>query len=519
MRETQEREILQRLAELSRLGPEQGSMHALVATRSDALGRPATESERTYELVLNVLHDSLYGYKLDSERQNAGWIGFTRGDAQTVQTAWERLENAEYTAINNTTEVPLEDRNIMYHCYKVCVALPPNQIAPSLRLLAYTLGDAPLVGKVAKVSNLSDANLPQVVLYIKGSSISEVLDFVIALSHVTRHILGESGRKIADAKNIDPGSGVFLTQGTYRAKQIARRKGTLPVYYGEDGALFAANESRYAQYLARRENQRMIEESWFNYTGITASEKLIALQQDAFALAPGVQPSGVRYQEVVINDPESPYYPPKALMVPKLLEQADQRLNRLTGAESFNSDYDYALRTAAVAYTIFIMIHPFLDGNGQACMNLISSLLYDGGHRRIYFRAFMGAHVIKAKALGLTHTIEMPEIPIRERDTAVLDRAGKRLEKTVETKGAKVAQRLIEAVLADSGWVDITYYVQTGDFQSAQGFAWSLVTRAHEVYNQLLKTLSDRPTGDVAQSFADLKIVQEKGMAMGDIEV
>lgn len=443
-------------------------------------------------------------FKVGGENgEDEEWLGFSsRGGDEYPRAVWDKLADQEEAAIKKGTPMP-ED---FEETFKVCVDIPPTKIPAFMALLSESYGGLPYIGKMAKGGVLDVENFPNIVLYIRGTHLNEILDFSIALSKATKSLLGPTKASLKWAQEVEPDSGVFLTQGDFRAKQEAERVGNFGTYYSTNGAFFKETEEEFQAYLQRRRNQFVIEESLYDYKGVaTPSEMLRALHEDAFLNVTPHTPSTPRSCDVIVGR----YIPPHYTDVPKLLEACDGSVKKLLENSKFRTDNEYAVRTASLSYMLYMLVHPFENGNGQACTNLISSMLFDGGHKNVYLTSLLDGRILRGQALGDIQTTEAPDSiwvhTIGKDETE--DQTKRRLQKDQQL----YARKFIELATGEL-WPKIEEYVNTGKFPNlptqdaiVSNVLSSLLYRVNTIDRQLQGTLKDTPTGARDLTFGQLQ--------------
>lgn len=517
--------------ELSRFGP------PVVKDVDEASSIPA---EKEYQTIRATLDDPILGFEV-YEEENESWVGFRHGNTEYAAESWDRLDLEESLAVRAGVPFSEEMRQKMLESYKINIDIPPERIKDLFRLLAETLPEGDYIGKFGKGNILSSENFPKVVLYLRGSKTADVMDFTIALAKLVKYRLGGSDAQLVSAKDVEPGSGVFLSQGTYGHKEMAQELGNHDDYYGPDSALFKENEEKYQIYRKRRENQMKIEETLVNYVGIpTPSERLIELQRDAFEgiwSSPqlGIRQVGVRVSGVT---DESDYIAPTSKSLRDLLHSSDTRILGLMGEppyeeigkpayevwaheSRFHQDYDYAVRTAAAAYLLNILIHPFEDGNGQSTKNLISSLLFEGGHRKAYLGVSFEEFALKAKAFGDIQTKEAPT-PKRITKASDPERHARNMQRVLADHKESWSVQFLNHVLGDECWAQVKSFVDSGEIPDLVDInltdderlaLGSFMTRLNEINQMLQRDLSENPIGSPNLTVTELQRAQE--MALG----
>lgn len=509
-------DIKTQLAELSRFGPKKSAE----APKKEA--KPSLDL--VYAQVKDVLVHSGFSYGGKVSGENESWFSFVNNNPSFAKEVWDDLAEREERAVEDDQDFPKE----FLDAYKVCVDIPPTLLPSFLRLLDQQFADIPFVAKVAKPKVLRRENFPKLVLYIRGAKMNEVLDFAIALGRASKHQLGESSSKLIMAKEVEPGSGVFLTQGNFTVKQRAGELGRMEKYYGEDGALFKETEARFRDYFTRRRNQFLIEESLYEYVGFPkVSERLTALQADAFRGLPDKVKRGVRDHNVTVGE----YFAPRHEVLKELTEALDSRSQELLDNPRFAKDYQQAVRSASAVYMLYILCHPFSDGNGQSCANMISSLLYEGGYQKVYLTAFLDGLKLRSKAFAEIETTESPTKDTRfwrkateEMELKPGEESGQEKQKAREAQN--YAAEFLGLATKKLAWAEILGYVNSGklpDFSRLEARGTdkttvavlrSLLTRTEEINKFLLKALSDSPTGAKELDFGDLSQAAERGESL-----
>lgn len=452
--------------------------------------------------------------------ENEYWLGFiSKGDVRETRAIWNTLDTIEEDSIHKGVPFPEGLRDT----YKICVDIDPQKIPDLIGILGDQFDDIAYTGKIIKPEGFSRDNFPKVVLYVKGADINEGLDFAINLAKATKYQLGGSNSHLIMAKEIDRGSGVFLTQGDFTVKEFAVKQGKLHDYYGADGALFKETDIRYPIYLIRRQNQIVIEESLNEYLGVPLSERLVLLQEDAFKGIPDTGywewKRGIREFDVKIGREDEAYLAPRNEDLPALLQNLDKRAVELIQDPRFQTDYDYAVRTTSLLYTLSILTHPLNNGNGQSCTNLISSLLYEGGYDRRFFRAFLDGRELRARAFRDIQTTEAPTTKWGDKTRPT---AEEKLKELADKRKQDYSHDFIDLATGEL-WPQILEYVQTGKNvdigESVIGMdridrtvLRLLMSRVREIDLYCQKVLSEIPTGSRVLSFQEQqRAVEEAG--------
>jgi len=491
---------------------------------------PLKNQENPQQTYLNI-QDALsrQGFRFGGNEpgdagENEVWLGFiSLGDVRETRAIWNTLDAIEEDSIRKGVPIP----EGLYDTYEICVDINPQKIPGLIDILGDQFGNIAYTGKVIKPDGFPRDNFPKVVLYIKGADINESLDFAINLAKATKYQLGGSVAHLICAKEIENGSGVFLTQGDFTVKDFAKKQGKLFDYYGIDGALFKETDERYPAYLIRRQNQIGIEEGLYKYVGIEPlSERLVALQEDAFQGIPDTGfwewKRGIRSFDVQIGkEDRDSYLAPRNEDLPALLENLNKRAEELINDSRFPKDYDYAVRTASLLYTLAILTHPLNNGNGQSCTNLISSLLYEGGYSKRFFRAFLDGRELRARAFKDIQTTEAPTTEFTDETRPI---AGRKIKELADKRKQDYSRDFIERATGNL-WPKLLEYVQTGNAVDIgerivgmervdRAVLRSLMSRVWEIDLYCQKVLSENPTGSRVLSFQEQQRAVEKAQEL-----
>lgn len=159
-----------------------------------------------------------HGFRPEGENgENLYWLGFVnkvRGDRGDYNI-WQEVGEREKAVIASGGVMPKE----FLDAYKICIDIEPSKLPGLIRLLKEQFGDIPFSGKIAKPSIMGRGDFPKLVLYLGGADKSEALDFGINLAMAVRIQLGGSDAGLTYAKELEPCSGVFLTQGDFTTKR------------------------------------------------------------------------------------------------------------------------------------------------------------------------------------------------------------------------------------------------------------------------------------------------------------
>lgn len=256
---------------------------------------------------------------------------------------------------------------------------------------------------------------------------------------------------------------------------------------------------------ARLKNQDIIERKIIDgeYSHLASpSQKLVEIQADVFAGIDLGKPLGIRQTDVRAGE----YLAPAVQDIPKLLAACNQRTTELITSEIFSTDYDYAVRAAALTYSLYIMCHPLRDGNGQSCLNLISSYLKEANWKKSFLPDYKKGSKLKVHALGLLQTEEtptenVPDLPttadLPESDKSSVNTTGEKPFSAKDREKQKIAGDLISQATGIL-WPHFKEYLLTGKTKlSLEGLSSthrgnfkSLVERIEGVNQQLKKSLS-----------------------------
>lgn len=261
-----------------------------------------------------------------------------------------------------------------------------------------------------------------------------------------------------------------------------------------------------------------------DFVGIpTPLQRMIVLQQEAFEGVKANFGLGIRHSEVKVGE----YLAPSHEVLDSLLRLSDARISELLKDPRFENNFDYAVRAVSSAYLLYILIHPLRDGNGQVAVNLVSSLLFEGGHRKIFFRAFRDGRRMKATALGLISTREAPTVDLKEtptRDLSCPEAERERREWRSTMRKQRYSAELIRAITGPEVWPLVADYVggvKVPEIASLPleteeaAFASSFLKRLNEISVYARTFLTDEPTGSKRFNFSESQRAVELGEKMG----
>lgn len=482
-------ETQEKLAKIQRFG---------VGGKDRDEGGQSCSAEEAFRLAKEKLKES--GFLYPKQRgENEAWLYFaSRAKFERTQRLWSGFDKQERKIIEEEKEVPWE----MRQAYKVCIDVPVSELWKVIDILSSDFEGISFTGKIGRQRVLGKENFPKIVLYVAGADLSEALDFALNLAVSVKNKIGLVDSKLRWAKEIEENSGVFLTQGNFEVKEWAEKEGKFSQYYGSDGALFKKTEDEYSVRRLRRENQVTIEESLYDFVGIKPfSERLILLQERAFEGVEGAE-LGIRKRDVRIG---KSFFPPHFYELPALIKLCDSKTGELKGNNKIEKDFSLACRAMAVIQTFYFLVHPLRDGNGQSCMNLISSLLFEAGYQRVFFRTFLDGRELRIKALPELLGITEPTIDVL---------SGKaKNEGKVEGEHSHTFPGEFIGILTNRPWEKVKQYVETGrcglegkekkELSEDDRILVSFIKRVADVSNYLNFCLKDAPTGSSRLSLGE----------------
>lgn len=235
---------------------------------------------------------------------------------------------------------------------------------------------------------------------------------------------------------------------------------------------------------------------------LTPLSRLTEIQKDVFSGINLSKKLGIREVDVHAGE----YLAPSAKDLPDLLAVCDQQVMNIVSSETFLENYDYAVRASALIYTLLIMCHPLRDGNGQSCLNLICSYLKDANWEKSFFPDYKKGSKLRASALGLLQTKEVPTEDIPDlpttRDTLELPnkkqkRPNEKERLAKDQKRQKIANDLIRQT-TEALWPFFEEYFRTGSVEpnreNLDSTHWGnfkcLIQRVEDANQQLRKSLT-----------------------------
>lgn len=251
---------------------------------------------------------------------------------------------------------------------------------------------------------------------------------------------------------------------------------------------------------ARLKNQAEIERkinSGEYRRGVSPSSRLVEIQNDVFKGIELGKELGIRKTNVKAGD----YLAPHFKDLPDLLAKIDPQISKLVTSESFYEDYDYAIRSAALIYTLFIAVHPLRDGNGQSCLNLVYSYLNEANWKISLLPDYKKGAKLKAKGLSLLQTSESPTADFVDIPTTK-DESPENSTTEAPKENADKQKIATDLITNATGilWPYLEKYLQTGNpnvkttelNSTLRGDFWSLVERIDGVNEQLKNSLAGK---------------------------
>lgn len=457
------------------------------------------------------------GFKINEEKNERPWLGFSSKNSTFNEETWKNFADQEKAAVADNRGFPKD----IVNTFRVCIDIDPNRLPQLVDILGEQFRDISFVGEVAVTEDLfTRENHPKVVLYIKGDHLNEVFDFSISLAKSVKRRIGGSTAKLIKAKEVEEGSGVFLTQGSSVVKVFASEQGKSDQYYSPDEAVFLRTERDFDEHLQRRKNQFLIEENLVEFSrgGYKDTfDRICELQEAAFVGLQEEKTRGLRITDVRVGK----YYPPTFKELPALIKKCDGCLAEIFEDERFEKDQKYANRAVSLAFVLYILIHPLTDGNGQSTTNMLTSLLFEAGQSKYFVNNFLDGEALKTIALSSVESSETPTMEERTKprpgnEEAVSDSG------IIENQG--YAADMLNLCLEGTGWFDLKAFVQTGSIaenlsakisgpwfdQVEHSGKFSILTRANNIFAILNKVLSDKPVGDRKIPFGEMQEIVER---------